>query len=438
VPRLWPTGGLWRHSDFLKLWSAETVSQFGTQVSNLAIPLVAILVLDASTFAVASLATVLFLPFILFTLPAGVWVDRLPRKPILVIGDLGRAVNLATIPIAYVADVLTLEQVFVCAFVQGVFTVFFDVAYQSYLPALVEREQLIEGNSKFEVSRSAAQISGPGVGGGLVELLTAPYAIVVDAVSFLASGLFILGIRKQEERPEVELTPEGKKPRMWPELKQGLRFVLGNANLRAQAGSTATSNFFFSLSLNAIGLVYIVRVLDLSPGVIGLVFSIGSLGAMVGAFTAQRISRRLGVGQTTLWAAFLSGPALLLIPLAPVDNALPFLIVSGVIVSFAIVVYNVMAVSYRQALCPPRLQGRMNSVMRFIVWGTIPLGNLVGGALGTWIGLRETLIIGSVGSGLAFLWILFSPMRDVREIPTEPLEVDADLGLAAEPEPAGA
>jgi len=429
LSRLWPTGGLWRHPDFLKLWSAETVSQFGTQISNLAIPLVAILVLEASTFAVAALATVLFLPFILFTLPAGVWVDRLPRRPILVIGDLGRAVLLATIPIAYFADALTLEQLYVVAFLVGVCTVFFDVAYQSYLPALVEREQLIDGNSKFEVSRSAAQISGPGFGGLLVELLTAPYAVLVDALSFLASGLFILAIRKPESHQPVK-EPDAEKTSLWSELKEGLRFVLGNRNLRAQAGCTATLNFFFSLGLNAIGLVYIVRVLDLSPAVIGVVFSIGSIGAMAAAFTARRISARLGVGRTMLGAALLSGPALLLVPLAPADSPLPFLVAAIILVSFGGVVYNVMAVSYRQALCPPRLQGRMNSVMRFIVWGTIPLGNLAGGALGTWVGLRETLVIGSIGSGLGFLWILFSPMRTVREIPTEPL----DVGL--EPVPA--
>jgi MFS family permease len=434
---LWPSGGLWRHGDFLKLWSAETISQVGTQVSNLAIPLVAIIVLEASAFEVSVLVTLLFLPFILFTLPAGVWVDRLPRKPILVVGDLGRAVLLATIPLAHFLDALTLEHLYVAAFLVGVCTVFFDVAYQSYLPSLVEREQLIEGNSKFEVSRSAAQISGPGVGGGLVELLTAPYAIVVDAVSFLASGLFILGIRKQEDhRPET--TPDAAKPSMWTELKEGLRFVLGNANLRAQAGCTATSNFFFSLGLNAIGLVYIVRVLELSPGVIGIVFSIGAVGAMAAAFTARRISGRLGVGPTTALGAFVFGPAMLLIPLAPQDSPIPLLVVALGLVSFGGVVYNIMAVSYRQALCPPRLQGRMNSVMRFIVWGTIPLGNLAGGALGTWIGLRETLVVGSLGATTAFLWILFSPMRRVREMPTEPLDTPPDLDVVAEPQVAGA
>ena len=185
---LWPTGGLWRHGDFLKLWSAETISQFGSQVGGLALPLVAILVLDATAFEVAALTTVEFLPFILFTLPAGVWVDRLPRRPILIVGDFGRAVLLFTIPIAYVADALTLGQLFVIGFLVGIFQVFFDVAYMSYLPALVDRDQIIEGNSKFEISRSAAQVGGPGLGGILVEVFTAPYAVLLDAVSFLASG----------------------------------------------------------------------------------------------------------------------------------------------------------------------------------------------------------------------------------------------------------
>jgi MFS family permease len=434
---LWPTGGLWRHGDFLKLWSAETISQFGTQVSNLAVPLVAIIALDASTFEVSVLLTILFLPFILFTLPAGVWVDRLPRRPILVIGDLGRAALLATIPIAYFADALTIEQLYVVAFLVGVCTVFFDVAYQSYLPSLVERHELVEGNSKFEVSRSAAQISGPGVGGVLVELLTAPYAIVVDALSFLASGLFILRIRKHEDhRPAT--TPDVAKTSMWTELKEGLRFVLGNPYLRAQAGCTSTSNFFFSLGVNAIGLVYMVRVLEISPGVIGLVFSIGAVGAMAAAFTARRIAARIGVGPATMLGALMFGPAMLLIPLAPVDSPIPFLVAALVLVSFGGVLYNIMAVSYRQALCPPRLQGRMNSVMRFLVWGTIPLGTLAGGALGTWIGLRETLVVGSIGATLAFLWILFSPMRGVRDMPTEELDVPLDAALPPEAQPAGA
>jgi MFS family permease len=427
VRRLWPTGGLWRHPDFLRLWSAETVSQFGTQVSQLALPLAAVLVLDASAFEVAALGIVEFLPFILFTLPAGVWVDRLPRRPILIAGDLGRAALLASIPVAYLGDALTLGQLYVVGFLVGVCTVFFDVAYMSYLPALVERDHIIEGNSKLEISRSAAQIGGPGFGGLLVEAFTAPYAILADAVSFLGSGLFILRIRKHEPRPEPPSAEQGKAG-LWTELKEGLRFVLGNPNLRAQAGCTGTSNFFSNVSF-AIIIVFLVRELGLSPAVIGLVFSIGSVGSLLAAFTSNRISRRFGIGPTTIAMALLFGPATFLVAFAPVGNqAIPFLIVAQLLFGFSVVVYNIVQVSYRQAICPPQLQGRMNSVMRFIVWGTIPLGALLGGALGSWVGLRETLVVGAIGGSLSFLWIFLSPQRHLREMP-EPFPEQA----AAEP-----
>ena len=413
---LWPHGGLWRHPDFLKLWSAETVSQFGTQISNLAIPLVAILVLDASAFEVATLATVAFLPFIILTLPAGVWVDRMRRRPILVAGDLGRALLLGTIPVAYIADALTLGQLYVVGFLAGVCTVFFDVAYQSYLPALVDRDRIIEGNSKLEISRSAAQVAGPGFAGAIVQVFTAPYAVLIDAFSFLGSAFFIFRIRKIEERPVVEVV-DGRKPSIWVELKEGLRFVLGNPNLRAQAGCTATSNFFSSVAF-AILLVFAVRTLGLSAGVIGAVLSVGSLGSLVAAFTANRISGRFGIGPTSIVVIALSGPATLLMALAPEGNrAIPVLLAAQLVLGFTIVVYNIVQVSYRQAICPPRLQGRMNSVMRFIVWGTIPIGNLTGGALASWVGLRETVAIGAIGEGLAFLWLLLSPQRHLREMP---------------------
>jgi MFS family permease len=418
--RFWPTGGLWRHGDFLKLWSAETISQFGSTIDDIAFPLVAILVLDASAFEVAVLGTVLFLPFILFTLPAGVWVDRLPRRPILIVGDFGRAALYATVPIAYVADVLTLWQLYVVGFLVGVFQVFFDVAYQSYLPSLVDRDKIVEGNSKFEISRSAAQISGPGIGGILVEILTAPYAVLVDALSFVASGLFLLGIRKPEPKPEPT-TVDGRRTSMWHELKEGLRFVLSNPNLRAQAGCTATSNFFSSVAFSII-LVFAVRELGLSAGLIGLIFSVGAAGSLVAALTTTRLSRRFGIGPTSIVAAALFGPAMVLWAVAPDGNdAIPLLVAAQLVFGFTVVAYNIVQVSYRQAICPPRLQGRMNSVMRFMVWGTIPLGTMLGGALATWIGLRETIVIGGVGGGLSFLWLLLSPQRHLRDMP-EPID----------------
>ena len=420
---VWPKGGLWRHPDFLKLWSAETISQFGTQISLLAIPFVAVLVLDASTFEVAALGVVDFLPFMIFTLPAGVWVDRMRRRPILIVGDFGRAALLATIPIAYVLDVLTLGQLYVVGFLVGICTVFFDVAYQSYLPSLVERQQIIDGNSKLEISRSTAQIAGPGFAGLLIQAFTAPYAVLLDAISFLGSGLFFFRIRKHEDSPAVQ-SADGVKTSLWTELKEGLRFVLGNPNLRAQAGCTATSNFFSNVSF-AILIVFLVRELGLSAGVIGLTISLGSFGSLIAAFTAMRISRRFGIGPTTIVMAALFGPATLLVAVAPTGNeAIPFLVVAQLMFGFTVVVYNIVQVSYRQAICPPRLQGRMNSVMRFIVWGTIPVGGLIGGVLGSTIGLRETIVVGAIGGGLSFLWILLSPQRHLREMP-EPIDDDA-------------
>ena len=423
-------GGLWRHRDFRNLWAAETISMFGSQVDDLALGFVAIVVLDASAFEVAVLGTLNFLPFILFTLPAGVWVDRLRRRPILIAADVARAALLATVPAAYALDALTLWHLYLVVFLVGFCQVFFDVAYQSYLPSLVDRAQIIEGNSKLEISRSTAQVTGPGLGGALVEIFTAPYAVLVDALSFVASALFLFRIRTPEAKPEV-VEVDGRKPSMRSELREGLRFVAGNANLRAQAGCTATSNLFSSLAF-AVFLVYAVRELGLSAAVIGLVFSLGSAGSLLAAFTARRISARFGIGPTSIVMAAVFGPSFLLIAAAPEGNAaIPFLVAAQLLFGFSVVVYNITQVSYRQAICPPRLQGRMNSVMRFLVWGTIPVGTLAGGALASWLGLREAIVIGAVGGGLSFLWLLLSPQRHLRELPEPVDEHEAvELGQA--------
>jgi MFS family permease len=418
-----PRSGLWRHGDFLKLWTGDTISQFGSVISQLAIPLVAILILDATAFQVAALGTVEFAPFLLLTLPAGVWVDRLPRRAILIVSDIARGALLLTIPIAYAFDAVTLWQLYVVGFLFGCFTVFFDVAYQSYLPALVEADQLVEGNSKLEVSRSGANLAGPALAGGLIGLITAPYAILLDSISFFVSGGFLAAIRKRERIPEK--AADEPKPKLRHELKEGLRYVLTHPLLRPQAMSTGTSNFFTSLAFS-IFLVYAVRELDMSAGLIGLAFGLGNVGWLLGAVLSGRLQGRFGVGPASIGAMALTAPSVLLIALAPASFPLPFLVAGGILGGIGGVVYNIAQVSLRQAITPERMQGRMNSVMRFIVWGTIPLGQLAGGTLGSTVGLRETLFIGAAGSALAVVPLVLSPIRSVREMPS-PVEVEPTI-----------
>jgi MFS family permease len=411
----------------MKLWTGQTISEFGTPVSQIAIPWIAIKTLNVSAFAVASLTTVQFLPFLLFTLPAGVWVDRVSRRLVLIVGDFGRAVLLATIPLAYVFDALTLAQLYVVSFLVGILTVFFDVAYQSYLPSLVSRDQLVEGNSKLQVTVSGAQGAGPAIGGGLIQLLTAPYAVFADAFTFVASGWFSAAIKKREEVAARRETRQS----MWTDLKEGLRYVLRHPYLRPQAMCTSTSNFFGSMAF-ALLFVYAARVWDMSAGLVGVGVGLGSAGWLLGALSVGRLQKPFGVGTTTLIAAVLFAPPWLLIPFAPHSFPLPFLVGALVIGGFGGVVYNITQVSLRQAITPERLQGRMNAVMRFLVWGSLPLGSLVGGALASTIGLRSTLIVGGVGSCFAILPIWFSPIRMLREIPEPepPKEPRLEPGLA--------
>lgn len=415
--RLRLPGGLWRHRDFRRLWAAESISVFGSQFTGLALPLVAVILLDASPFAVSALVVLETLPFILLAIPAGVWVDRMRRRPILVAGDLGRAVLLATIPIAYALDALTLGHVYAVGFLVGVCTVFFDVAYQSYLPSLVERSQLVEGNSKLEISRSTSQLAGPGAAGGIVSALGAPVAILLDAISFLASALLLFAIRKPETLPEREA--DMARPSMLADAREGLRFVVGNRYLRAISICTGTSNFFWSMG-GALLVVYAVRELEMSPAALGLAFSLGNAGPLLAAFTTNRISGRLGIGPTILSTSVVFCSSMLFVPLASKENPVPFLVASGVLGGFGSVAYNITQISFRQAICPERMQGRMNAVIRFLVWGTMPLGALLGGALGTWFGLRPALWVAAIGALFGFLPILLSPVRTLREVP-EPL-----------------
>jgi MFS family permease len=406
---------LWRHPDFLRLWGGESISVFGSQISQLAIPLVAIKVLNASTFEVGLLNAVELAPFLLVGLFAGVWVDRWRRRPVLIVSDIGRTVALVSLPIAYWVGALSLLQLYIVALCTGVLTVFFDVAYQSYLPSLIDRRLLPEGNGKLQISESAAQVAGPGVAGALIGLLGAAVAVLFDAVSFLVSALAVSLIRSKE--PDPERPAEGDvRPRMRSQIAEGLRFVLGNRLLWSMAGCTGTSNLG-SGAFYAVFLVYAVRTLHLSSGTIGLIFAAGNVGFLIGAVISSRVVARIGLGQTILWSILVSGLGGLLIPLAPKGGPIPLLIAGQFVLSFGIPIYNSNTVSLRQAIAPTHIQGRMNATMRFIVWGTIPIGSLIGGVLGGSVGLRTTIWIGASVQAMAFVWVLFSPVFRLREIP---------------------
>jgi MFS family permease len=424
--RWWAPGAqsLWRRSDFLRLWSAETISQLGTQVTLLALPLIAILILRANPFEVGLLTAVEYLPFLLVGLPAGVWVDRLRRRPILIAADVGRAVSLASIPVAHALGNLMLGHLYLVAFFNGTLTVFFDVAYMSYLPSLVERRQLVEGNSKLEVSRSGAELAGPGLAGALVQVLTAPVAIVIDAISFVGSALFLLFIRHRE--PSRRKEQKELAPRMRTEIAEGLRYVLRHRLLLPIAICTSASNLFAHMAF-AIYLVYAVRQLGLSALLIGVTFALGNVGFLIGAVAASRIAKWLGVGRTIWISAAIFGPSLVLIPLAPRTGPFPFLVAAWFLGSFGSVVYNVNQVSLRQAITPDRMQGRMNATIRFLVWGTMPIGAFIGGALASVIGLRATLFVAAVGGLFVALPVLLSPVRKLREIP-EPEDEPTEAG----------
>jgi MFS family permease len=420
---------LLRHPDFVKLWSAETISQFGTQVTLLALPIIAATTLNVTPFEFGLLGTIEFLPFILLSLPAGVWVDRLRRRPILIAGDLVRAAALISIPVAFALDVLTIWQLYVVGFINGCATVFFDVAYQSYLPSLVERDQIVDGNAKLQTSMSAAQISGPGVAGVLIGALTAPFAIALDALSFVASALFMFAIRRHETAPEPRMNEQGERPSMRSEISEGLRYVGGHPLLRSIAATTGISNFFGNIG-QSILILYLVRELSFTPELLGLAFSVGSVGFLVGALVANRVATRFGIGPTILGSAFIFGPSMLAIAIAPRDLAAPFVAASGALAGLGGAIYNINQVSLRQAITPERMQGRMNATMRFIVWGTIPIGSILGGFLGGAIGLHQTIWISAIGGLFVFLPILLSPVPALKRIP-EPGPEDDEPGEVA-------
>ncbi|HEX8095312.1 MFS transporter [Jatrophihabitans sp.] len=404
--------GLWHHPEFRRLWIGESVSQFGSTISQLALPLVAILIVHASTFEVGLLVTFQMAAFLVVGLPAGAWVDRMRFRAVLIVNDVLRAVALASVPVAHWLGVLSIGQLYAVALLTGVCTVFFDVAYQSYVPELVDREQLVDANAKLQASESVSQIGGPSAGGLLIQVLTAPYAVLLDAASFLWSASWVAAIRTRP--PKAERRPDRNLRR---EIGEGLRFVLGNRLLRSIALCTGTSNLFGSIAA-AVFYVLLARELRLSPGLIGLIESTSAIGGLAGSLVADRFARRVGQGPAIWISALAMAPFGFVAPFVQRDWTLALLAFAQGVMWLNVVIYNITQVSFRQGLCPPALLGRMNATMRFLVWGTMPVGGFLGGVLGETIGVRQTLFVVAVGGSLSFLPVFLSPLRRMRELPS--------------------
>ncbi|MGW4645515.1 MFS transporter [Kitasatospora sp. NPDC004289] len=404
------------HRDFRHLLLGAATSQAGSQVTLVALPLAAVLELHASAFQVGLLTAAETAAFVLVGLPAGAWLDRMRKLPVLVRADLVRLLAVGSIPPAALAGVLTMAQLYAVALVTGVATVFFDVAHQSYLPSLLPRDRLVAGNGALETVRSSAQIVGPGLGGGLVQLLGAPLAIVADAVGYLASALLLGRIRAVEEEPRPAAVGS-----LRAQVAEGLRFVLGHPLLRTIAAATGLSNLFAAV-LMAVQTVFWVRELELSPGAIGVLLSVSALGGLAGALCAGRLAARFGQARVIWLSALLAAPFALLWPLSAGPAAPVLFAVGSAVVLFGAVVYNVAQVSLRQALCPPELLGRMNATMRFLVWGTLPLGALLGGAVADAAGPRTALWVCALGFLAVPLPLLLSPLRRLHDLPADGAE----------------
>jgi hypothetical protein len=404
---------LLRDTDFMKFWVGQSVSVFGSQFSPLAIGTIAVLTLNATSLQLGILAFLNTVPFLALGLLVGVYVDRHRRRRMLILSDFGRSAVLFIIPLSAMIYVVTINVLYAVTFMAGILTVFFDITYQSYVPNLVDREKIIEANSLLETSRASAQTFGPGLAGLAITVISAPMAILGDTLGYLASAVSLTLIRRGET-----LDLNRKPASVSSEIGQGLSLVLREPRLRAIAGASGTANLIFS-AYGAIQLKYFYQNLQMSVPEVGFAFSIGAAGGILGALTAIRVTRILGVGRTILLSSVVTGVVMILIYVATPSNAFYLVAMTMFITSVTVFWYNIPQLSYRQALVPTEIQGRMNATMRTITWGTLPLGGLLGGVVAELVGVHETIGIFTGLGMLTFLWIALSPVRGIKGFPTE-------------------
>lgn len=386
---------------FNRLWAAETLSVLGQQVALLALPLIAAVTLSATPAQMGLLVAVETAPLLLFSLIAGVWIDQRPRRPVLIWTDVLRAAALLLVPLAAVAGVLRLEVLYLVAFLVGTLSVYFNVAYQSLLPDLVPKAALTDANSKLETSRSGAEVLGPGLGGALIGLVGAVAGVWVNIVTFLASALFLSGLRVPEQP-----TPPQTSGSLDTQLREGLSYVWSHPLIRPLVLCASTLNFAEGL-LAALLVLYLSRDLGLSPAQIGLVYMGGNVGFVLGAVLSERAAAWLGLGRAALWAALLAGLGLLLVPVSSTLGglAIPGLMLARLLYGVGAVVFSVQHVTLRQVITPRELQGRMHASVRFFAGGVVPLGALLGGLIGQRFGVNAALLLAGLVGFSAWLWL---------------------------------
>ena len=405
---------VWRNRNFVLLWTGQTFSQFGAYVSTVVVPLLAIETLHAGATELGVIGLMSKLPALLYIV-AGVWVDRVRKRPLLVGATAVRAVLLVLIPVEVLFGVLSIGLLSATLFVSAVLPVWFDTAYMSYLPGLVGREHLVEGNSRMESARATAQVTGPSIGGLLVQAVTAPVAVLLDGLSLLGSAFTLSRIKHEEAKPQ----PRAKGLRgIRDDLAEGLRFLAGHPILRPLAAAIAINNFAWAAELT-LYVIYLVDTLHLSASLVGLTLIGSGPGALVGSLLAAATTRRLGLAGAVTGGLTLFFLATLLIPLAPptVGVAIPMLIVAGFLMSVGGQVCAINVLSLRQGVTPDHLHGRVNGSFRFLSLGLAPLGALAGGLLGSWLGTRTALYLAVAAMALGPLVVQCSAARRMRTLP---------------------
>jgi MFS family permease len=413
----WTPGGVWRSPAYVRLWSASVISSLGSAVTKLALPLLAALTLHATPAQMGFLVAAETTPILLFGLLTGVWVDRRAKRPVMIAADIGRMTLLLLVPLAAWLGLLRFELLLVVAFLVGTLAVFFDIASQSYLPAILSTDELTEGNARLHTGWGLAEVGGPGLAGWLTQLFSAPIAILTDGLSYGVSAALLAGIRLNEP-PQAASGQPGERRHFWRELWEGLRLVVAHPMLRATAAATGFWNFFDG-ARTAVLVLFLTRTLSLEAGTVGAIFTVWALGFLLGSFLPHRIARRIGLGRAILLGIVLAVPSELMAAVA----AGPPLVAAGIVgagfflTGVTIPIYDINQFSLRQAITPLRLQGRVSATMRTLIRGSLPLGALVGGLLAEQIGLRGVMLFSVLGGPMAFLAIWFSPVRSLVALP---------------------